>query len=533
MKKDIEKEEIKMKVNKEVKKQLTKEVKNDEVEKIEEIREEAKKKVIKAKDEKASNELVEKKKEVSKELKRANTKEESKDSNKEQMRNLHKEAVIEQELRILQESVSDTNQDINNKEIEKESITDESQKECKIKQGTNLTSSKEQVQKEAESDISIKKKIENELFASRKRSQLVDEPEHIQQDNTPYKVIEEPEVTYSIKEEQESSKEQLIIENSELIQQALEKRILENTDMRKLIERQVQEEIRKLKIKESLNEQVDLIDGSKSSSEELEKKDLIELTKEKAQLEYLETQRLEYEMKYKQPLAERLKFEEKQKLLQKTSIELDRREKLLLKKQRAQEEIRRKFQSDFFSGVGPLGVPPKEVESQGRIMNTYEQSDDIKDDCSFEPYRFNNTNSKNNIENIQIFDNPIHEYNKDIKKTTEGVMKIPNLSHNKLKERTSISKSICIPLLCLNYPEGNGTYGLLYAEVNDYDKVIQVKSIIAKELLVYPKTIHLYHKGHELADEVVISKLQCEGEILCFSVVTQQKKEKTEFCFEK
>ena len=110
---------------------------------------------------------------------------------------------------------------------------------------------------------------------------------------------------------------------------------------------------------------------------------------------------------------------------------------------------------------------------------------------------------------------------------------IPSLDEYKPKEKVDSEKIMRIPLVCMNFPEQSGTYGLIYVELNNYDKIAQLKNIIAREFFVHPKSIRVFHKGSEMSDDLVVSLGRFGGEIIFFSITPQIIRTRPEFYFEK
>jgi len=234
----------------------------------------------------------------------------------------------------------------------------------------------------------------------------------------------------------------------------------------------------------------------------------------------------------------------------------DRKKQLQLEKQRAQKAIVQKYQ---VHKVTELGLPPNEdnLETMQTALTTAKNSIPTRQVAvsSQEPLLGNDLSEsylgiKGVDEGLLIEFNTFtpfglskskqrkkskEEFGESIKNELslleEDYTIIPILG--KTKNKRISEKCIHIPLVCVDYPDPLGTYGLVYVEVNDYDKTIQIKNIIAKEFLIHPKSIKIFHKGIELADDLVVSLGRFSGEILFFSIAPQIARSKPEFFFEK
>ena len=70
----------------------------------------------------------------------------------------------------------------------------------------------------------------------------------------------------------------------------------------------------------------------------------------------------------------------------------------------------------------------------------------------------------------------------------------------------------------MNFPYTQGTYGLIYAELNKNEKITQIKTLLAKEYQIDPISIKLYSNGAELTDDLVVNVYKFKGEILYFTI---------------
>lgn len=75
-----------------------------------------------------------------------------------------------------------------------------------------------------------------------------------------------------------------------------------------------------------------------------------------------------------------------------------------------------------------------------------------------------------------------------------------------------------LPVVCLNFPLPQGTYGLLYVELEKTAKIPQLKSAIGREYNIDASDIKVYNGGTELTNDLVVSLSRFRDEILCFAI---------------
>jgi len=151
----------------------------------------------------------------------------------------------------------------------------------------------------------------------------------------------------------------------------------------------------------------------------------------------------------------------------------------------------------------------------------------VKDDLDINPIGsyFNSPYTPYGSSKPKIEDSPKVSISKpEEKKPTQEIIKeLPPMLIKRRMEKFELSDSIEIPLICLNFPVYQGTYGLMYTVVDKSSTMYQVKLNIAKEYQLHPEMIRLFSGGFELPNDVVINLKYSRGEILQYTIFLPQE----------
>ena len=129
------------------------------------------------------------------------------------------------------------------------------------------------------------------------------------------------------------------------------------------------------------------------------------------------------------------------------------------------------------------------------------------------------------------------QYDQPALKSSQEILKeLPPVPVKRQIGNVGSPDSIEIPLVCLNYPLSQGTYGLIYSVMDKGDTMYQIKLNIAKEFQLHPSMVRLFSKGFELPNDLVINLGYSRGEILYFTIYMTQEQlmdNKTNIAYEK
>eukprot|EP01022_Parablepharisma_sp_SALTPOND_P021916 TRINITY_DN437_c0_g1_i3.p1 TRINITY_DN437_c0_g1~~TRINITY_DN437_c0_g1_i3.p1 ORF type:complete len:959 (-),score=192.97 TRINITY_DN437_c0_g1_i3:11139-14015(-) len=464
--------------------------------------------------------------------------------------------------------------------IEKQRLEEEARQKLFDKQKTEEETRKQLFEKQRMEEETRSQLFEKQQKEEESRKQLLKKQqmeEEARKQILEKHRLEEEEMRRKLIEKQKQNEEIIKQRKEEEMRLAAEKQRQEE-ELKKEIQRQEEEnrialENKKAKVaEEEMKEQ--LLEKQKRD-EEMRRLE----AEHKARMELLIKQQLEEEEKLKREVMEQQRREEEKKVSQKLQMEeeIKRKQRLLLEKQKAEEEMKLKHKSKpqiipAAVNIEEKSVPKVPQNDEIKVIKAYrpevleETKDTLKQNKTINYYPTINTklpdiskdepideevgvveleDTKEELNFVKIQEkaySPFAQklFNKPHEKTVvipldEGPRASPIESVPQTKPDESLQKPpvvvetksiikpdptdmIKIPMICLNYPVPNGTYGLLYVEVGRNEKFGQLKAILAKAYQVPVSAVTVFHKGIELPDDIALSLGYPKGEILYFSI---------------